>query len=61
MFRKGYKINRFKCPQYSQSLMQLAYNKGGEPDKTSGFDHLCEAGGYFIYYQYSNTRPIVAL
>jgi len=61
MFRKGYKVNRFKCPQYSQSLMQLAYNKGGEPDKTSGFDHLCEAGGYFIYYQYSNTRPIVAL
>jgi phage terminase large subunit len=61
MFRKGYKVNRFKCPQYSQSLMQLAYNKGGEPDKTSGFDHLCEAGGYFIYYQFSNTRPIVAL
>ena len=23
----------------------------GEPDKTTGFDHLCEAGGYFLYQQ----------
>lgn len=58
MFRGSYKVNRFKCPEYSQALMQLPY-KNGEPDKSSGFDHLPDAGGYFIYYQFSNNRPKV--
>jgi len=23
--------------------------KNGEPDKSTGFDHITEAGGYFIF------------
>jgi hypothetical protein len=30
----------------------MAYDKNGQPDKSSGFDHLCEAGDYFLYYEY---------
>jgi len=48
MFRKGYKVNKHTCPEYSQSLEQQAYDKNGIPNKVSGFDHLNDAAGYYI-------------
>ena len=45
---KQYFVNVFQCPEYAAALEQIAY-KNGEPDKTSGLDHVCDAGGYFIY------------
>jgi len=44
----SYYVNTFNCPVYTEALEQMPY-KNGEPDKTSGFDHITEAGGYFIY------------
>lgn len=56
MFKSGdYLVNVDLCPNYVESLEKQAYDKNGEPDKTSGFDHLADAGGYFITYRY----PIV--
>ncbi|MCP4336257.1 MAG: terminase [Mycoplasma sp.] len=55
----GYKVNTTKCPEYTESLERQAYDKNGIPDKSSGFDHLNEAGGYFIYYEYSLRRKRV--
>jgi PBSX family phage terminase large subunit len=46
-FRNGYAVNRNKCPNYSDALVKLAY-KNGKPDKSSGLDHITDAGGYFI-------------
>lgn len=43
-------INTHRCPELTESLEKLPY-KNNEPDKTSGFDHLCEAEGYFAYQQ----------
>ena len=40
----------------------MPYDKNGVPDKSSGFDHITDAGGYFIYYEYPlkrNTRPVI--
>lgn len=55
-FRQGkYLVNKNKCPNYSEALMQLAY-KNNEPDKSSGFDHLTDAGTYYINYIFNNTR-----
>lgn len=48
----GYKINPDTCPRYVEGLEKQAYNDKGEPDKTSGFDHGNDAGGYFIAYAY---------
>lgn len=48
----GYKVNTIKCQVYTESLERMAYDKHGAPDKTSGFDHITDAGGYFIYYEY---------
>mgnify|MGYP000415691503 CR=1 FL=1 len=46
--KRTYKVNTDNCPEYTEALEQQTY-KNGEPDKTSGFDHITEAGGYFIF------------
>ena len=48
----NYKVNTVKCQEYTEALERMPYDKNGQPDKTSGFDHITEAGGYFIYYEY---------
>lgn len=49
---RNYLVNTLKCPSYVESLEKLANDKNGVPDKNSGFDHITEAAGYFIYYEY---------
>lgn len=46
---RKYKVNTNNCPRYTESLEKQAYDKRGVPDKQGGYDHLCDAGGYFIY------------
>lgn len=47
-----YKVNVDHCPHLVESLEKQAYDKNGEPDKTSGFDHVVDAAGYFIAYRH---------
>lgn len=49
---RDYKINPDKCPSLVEALERQAYDKNGEPDKTTGFDHINDAAGYFITYRY---------
>ena len=51
---RNYLINTNNCPVYTKALEQLPY-KNGSPDKSSGFDHVTEAAGYFMY-QYSKPK-----
>lgn len=51
-----YKVNTNNCPQYTECLEKQAY-KNGEPDKTNGFDHANEAGGYFIW-QFKKSKSV---
>jgi hypothetical protein len=44
-------INSDNCPTTASCLEQLSYNANGEPDKTSGFDHQCDATTYPIAYE----------
>ena len=46
------KVNVDACPAFVEGLEKQAYDKNGEPDKTSGLDHVNDAGGYFIFYRY---------
>ncbi len=50
-----YKVNVHTCSRYAEALERMAY-KNGEPDKTSGFDHITEAGGYFVYNAITQTK-----
>lgn len=59
-FRQGYLVNTNKCPIYSDALSQIAYN-GDLPDKSSGLDHITDAGGYFIWFRYGKKKNIVYL
>jgi len=48
--KKNYFVNPFECPDYTTALQKLKF-KNGEPDKSSGLDHIVDAGGYFITNQ----------
>lgn len=54
----GFKVNTVKCPEYTEALERMPYNKNGLPDKTSGFDHITEANDYFLYYEYSTQKRL---
>lgn len=45
-----YFVNLEKCPTYSDALSQQTY-KNGLPDKTSGLDHILDAGTYAVVEQ----------
>lgn len=46
--QRRWKINTDSCPDTTEALEQQAWGKNGEPDKTTGHDHLNDANGYFI-------------
>ena len=51
-------------PRFVEGLEKQAYTKAGEPDKTSGLDHVIDAGGYFICHKFpvvKRTTTITAL
>lgn len=50
-------VNDAKCPTFAEALEQQAYDKNGEPDKTSGLDHHPDAGGYFVHQKMPVVKP----
>jgi len=50
--RRRLLVNVDACPSFVEGLEKQAYDKNGEPDKTSGFDHVNDAAGYFVHYRY---------
>lgn len=48
-------INTDACPVTTECLEQQAWGSNGEPDKSTGHDHMNDANGYFIV----NRWPIV--
>lgn len=52
---RHFKVNTSNCPELTEALEQQPYDKNGMPDKSGGLDHILDAAGYFIAYQY----PIV--
>lgn len=53
-------VNFDNCPTLVEGLEQQAYNKNGEPDKTSGHDHCNDALGYLVCYKYPIHRGTVS-
>lgn len=49
------KVNTHLCPVLTEALEQQPYDKNGEPDKTTGHDHVNDAAGYMLVKQW----PIV--
>lgn len=59
-FRTGGKVNIKFCPNLVASLEQQSY-KNGEPDKSSGHDHINDAFGYVILGLTKNNNSIKIL
>jgi hypothetical protein len=55
---RRYLVNTTRCKRYTDDLEQQVYNKQGEPDKTHDNDHMTDAGGYYIAYEYPSNKPI---
>ena len=58
----NYLVNTNRCPDYTEGLEKMAYDSNGEPDKSNGFDHITDAGGYFIWHRFrpkSNIPKII--
>lgn len=49
---RRYKVNLAKCPTYAEALEQQTWAANGEPDKSSGHDHVNDAGGYYIVKEF---------
>lgn len=58
---RKYRVNPDACPHYAEALEKQAYDKNGEPDKSSGLDHCIDAGGYFIAYRYPIARRLAVV
>lgn len=50
------KINTHTCPKFTEGLEQQAYDKNGQPDKSSGVDHVLDGGGYPLAYLFPIKR-----
>lgn len=57
---RSYFINTHKCSEYTESLEKLAFDNNGIPDKHSGFDHLTDAGTYFLNFMYPSKGNFTA-
>jgi hypothetical protein len=49
------KVNDKAAPRFAEAQEQQAYDKNGEPDKSTGHDHQNDAAGYFVHW----TMPVV--
>jgi len=54
-------INSGKCPVVANCLEQQSYGANGEPDKTAGHDHMNDALGYFVAYEYPVVKPTMTV
>lgn len=54
---RRYLVNTSRCKRYTDDLEQQVYNKQGEPDKQHDNDHMTDAGGYYIAYEYPSNKP----
>lgn len=54
-------VNQRLCPTVADCLNQQAYDKNGEPDKDSGFDHQNDATTYPIAYEFPVRKPVLCL
>jgi phage terminase large subunit len=59
--KRRLRVNPDKCPHFVEGLEKLAYDKNGEPDKSSGLDHIIDAGTYPIAYRWPIKRPVMSI
>jgi hypothetical protein len=59
--RRRYKVNVDACPHLTEAFEQQCYDKNGEPDKSTGLDHVIDADTYFIAYKFPVVKPVAVV
>ena len=54
-------VNDSACPNTARGLEQQAYDKNGEPEKSSGVDHQNDASTYPIVYEMPVIKPVAQI
>jgi hypothetical protein len=54
---RRYKVNIKNAPNVVETLEQQVYDDNGMPDKKSNLDHIGDACGYFIDYEFGISKP----
>lgn len=55
-------VNTKKCPKFTTCLERQIYDDKGEPDKSSGFDHMNDAGTYPVAHLFPvKDKPVTSL
>ena len=54
-------VNDLLCPKFAEALCEQTYDDKGEPDKTTGIDHVLDAPGYLVEYEMPIRRKNAAL
>ena len=54
-------VNDSACPNTARGLEQQAYDKNGEPEKSSGVDHQNDATSYPIAYEMPVIKPVAQI
>lgn len=52
-------VNTNNCASLTEAYEQLGY-RNGEPDKTTGFDHITDADGYVVHSLHFKSKPRVS-
>jgi hypothetical protein len=55
------KVNTDNCPNLTEAFEKQVYDPNGEPDKTTGLDHVADAGTYPIAYRYPINKKIATV
>lgn len=50
--QRRYYVNAAACPHTVEGFEKQSYDKNGEPDKSTGIDHIIDAATYFACYRY---------
>ena len=50
-------VNDRACPRLAESLEQQPYDRNGEPDKTTGHDHMNDSIGYAVHWLMPVIKP----
>lgn len=54
---RRYRVNTNKCKELTAALEQQTYDTNGQPDKSSGLDHILDAPGYYVEYEFGLVKP----
>lgn len=52
-------VNTNRCPKFTEGLEQQVYDKHGEPDKSSGVDHVNDAGTYPVVKLFPIVKKVI--